>query len=84
MFVDNTKIYRTISSYEDSILLQNDFNNIMKWFSMWLMDLNYDKYKCMSFGNRTLSMSHYLMLTGEEIFLTRESARSQTWECFLI
>ena len=38
----------------------------MKWCSTWLMDLNYDKCKCMSFDNRTLSMSQYLMLTGEE------------------
>ena len=36
----------------------------------WLMDLNYEKCKCMSFGNRTLPMSQYLMSTGEEdIFL---------------
>ena len=66
MFADDTKIYHTISSNEDSILLQNDLSSIMKWCSTWLMDLNYDKCKCMSFGNRTLPMSQYLMSTGEE------------------
>ena len=33
MFADDTKIYRTISSNEDSILLQNDLSSIMKWCS---------------------------------------------------
>ena len=66
MFADDTKIYHTISSNEDSILFQNDLSSIMKWGSTWLMDLNYDKCKCMSFGNLTLPMSQYLMSTGEE------------------
>ena len=62
MFADDKKIYScTISSNEDSILLQNDLNSIMRWYSTWLMDLNYDKCKCMSFGNHTLSMSQYLI-----------------------
>ena len=42
----------------------------------------YDKCKCMSFGNCTLSMSQYLMSTGGRIFLLKQSANSQTWECF--
>ena len=51
MFADDTKIYRTISSNEDSILLQSDLlHSIMRWCSMWLMNLNYVKCKCMSFG----------------------------------
>ena len=66
MFADDTKIYHTISSNEDSILLQNNLSSIMKWCSTWLMDSNYGKCKCMSFGNRTLPMSQYLMSTGEE------------------
>ena len=45
IFADDTKIYYTISSNEDSILLQNDLSSIMKWCSTWLMDLNYDKCK---------------------------------------
>ena len=75
MFADDTKIYHTISSNEDSILLQNDLSSIMKWCSTWLMDLNYDKCKCkcMSFGNFTLPMSQYLMSTGEEDIFCYES-----------
>ena len=43
----------------------------------------YDKCKCMSFGNCTLSMSQYLMSTGEEdISVKSLHANSQTWECF--
>ena len=30
------------------------------------MDLNYDKCKCMSFGNRKLPMSQHLISTGKE------------------
>ena len=64
MFADDTKIYRTISSNEDSILLQSDLHSIMRWCSAWLMNLNYDK--CMSFGNRTFPTNQYLMSSGEE------------------
>ena len=66
MFADATKIYHTISSNEDSILLQSDLHSIMRWCSTWLMNLNYDKCKCMSFGNRTFPTSQYLMSSGEE------------------
>ena len=51
MFADDTKIYHTISSNEDSTLLRSDLHSIMRWCSTWLMNLNYDKCKCMSFGN---------------------------------
>ena len=85
MFADDTKIYRTISSNEDSILLQNDLSIIMKWCSTWLMDLNYDKCKCMSFGNHTLSMSQYLMSTGEEdISVMRVSDQSDLGVLFTL
>ena len=33
---------------------------------MWLMNLNYDKCKCMLLGNRTFPTKQYLMSTGEE------------------
>ena len=71
MFADDIKIYRTITSDEDSILCRMTKNSIMSWCLVWLMDLKC-KCKCMSFGNRTLSMSQYLMSTEEEdIFVKR-------------
>ena len=62
MFADDTKIYHTISSNEDSILLQNDLSSIMKRCSTWLMDLNYDKCKCMSVLVLHVSVSYSFAL----------------------
>ena len=61
MFADDKEKYCTISSNEDSILLQNDLNSIIRWYSTWLTDINYGKCKCVSLGNCTLSVSQYLI-----------------------
>ena len=58
MFADDTKIYHTISSDEDSILLQSDLHSIMRWCSMWLMNLNYNNYLYISVCH--LEIVHFL------------------------
>ena len=60
----------------------SDLHNIMKWCSTWLINLNYDKCKSMSFGNSTLPTRQYLMSTGEEDTLLIKSVSSLIWECF--
>ena len=49
---------------------------------MWLMNLNYDKCKCMSLGNRTFPTSQYLMKMGKECILLIKSVNNLIWECF--
>ena len=82
MFADDTKIYHTISSNEYSVLLHSGLHSIMRWCSMWLMNLNYDKCKNMSFGNHTFPTSQYLRSIGEERISVDMSVNSLIWECF--
>ena len=53
MFADDTEIYRTITSDEDSIYCRMTKNSITSWCSVWLMDLKY-KCKCILFGNHVI------------------------------
>jgi len=49
-FADDTKIYRTVQSYEGEIMLQNDINFIMDWSQKWQMEFNTEKCHTMSIG----------------------------------
>ena len=49
-FADDTRISKSISRYEDSILLQNDLNNVVNWSNTNNMVLNEDKFQLMIFS----------------------------------
>jgi len=50
LFADDTKIYRVISSPEDSDSLQTDIDSLQDWSSTWLLKFNASKCKCMNLG----------------------------------
>ena len=60
MFADDTKIFRLISSKEDSDKLQNDIKSLEKWSSIW--ELQFNSAKC-----------HVLTLGSSKIFVTRNA-----------
>ena len=66
MFADDSKIYCTITSDEDINRLQEDLHNVSIWCSKWLMTLNLDKCKCISFGSCALPMNQYTISLGDE------------------
>ena len=45
MFADDIKIYRTICNDSDTLLLQQDLNQLSEWASNWL--LKFSIAKCM-------------------------------------
>lgn len=52
LFADDCIIYRTITSLNDHLSLQNDLNIIYNWCNTWQMSLNLSKCKVMSFSRK--------------------------------
>ena len=48
MFADDRKIYRPMTSHEDTTILQNDLDCLQSWSAKWLLNLNLHKCKVMS------------------------------------
>ena len=44
LFADDTELLKTVTSLQDSILLQNDINALEKWSKIWL--LRFHPKKC--------------------------------------
>ena len=40
MFADDTKIYRPMTSHEDTTILQNDLDCLQSWSAKWLLYFN--------------------------------------------
>ena len=53
MFADDTKIYRPMTSHEDTTILQNDLDCLQSWSSKWLLNFNLHKCKVMSITKST-------------------------------
>jgi len=54
LFADDTKIWQSRSSKEDSVTLQDDLHSLSKWSNRWLLKFNLGKCKVMHIG-RNLS-----------------------------
>jgi len=48
-FVDDIKLYRTIRSFEDCLILQNDMNILHDWSKHWLLSFNISKCKSLTY-----------------------------------
>ena len=48
LFADDAVLYKTIKSKEDSTLLQQDLDNLLRWESQWQMSFHPDKCKVMN------------------------------------
>ena len=55
MFTDDNKIYATITSFREALVLQNDFCD---WAKEWLINFNISKRKHLSI----LTLYHYTKL----------------------
>lgn len=55
LFADDCIIYRSISSFNDHLALQNDLNLISNWCAAWQMTLNSNKCKVVSFSRKRVN-----------------------------
>ena len=59
LFADDAKIYRRITSPEDSISLQNDLATLEHWSQTWRLNFNAKKCKVMHFTRARLNKYHF-------------------------
>ena len=48
LYADDAKLFRHISTSQDSLFLQDDINNLSNWTDEWLIKLNINKCKFVS------------------------------------
>ena len=68
LFADDTKIFRTITSRDDSLNLQSDIDALEKWAVIWGMEFNREKCHVLTLGKfeNTKHTQRY-QLSGDEI-----------------
>lgn len=68
LYADDAKIYRFISSIQDRLLLQNDIEKLTNWTEKWLIKLNINKCKIVSYGRKIdHDYSYYINNTKIEV-----------------
>ena len=73
MFADDNKLYRTISSPQDTNILQHDIYQISAWGEHSLMPFNLDKCHdhVMTFGNSCEEYNYAMKKSGTPLTLNR-------------
>ena len=66
IFADDTKLYRSIISPDDSTILQSDLDLLVEWCKVWQMNFNFSKCKHLPLG-RNSPPRQYTMGSGNEI-----------------
>jgi len=64
-FADDTKVYSTISSYDDVLELQSKLDILGNWFTTWRMPVNISKCGVLEFLNTSFPKQYKLL--GESI-----------------
>jgi len=59
-FADDAKIFGIVTNIEDSRVMQDNLNKLLKWSEEWQMLFNNDKCKVMHFGKKHNLFSYYL------------------------
>ena len=68
LFADDTKIFREISTLNDSITLQKDIHSLESWTKRWLLGFNRDKCHILTLGKFVnITHTHRYTVAGYEI-----------------
>ena len=68
LFADDTKIFRKISSYHDSCILQSDIDKLENWFKNWLLKFHPDMCHVLSLGKiENIRHTHRYNICGKEM-----------------
>jgi len=68
LFADDAKLFRHISDISDNMKLQTSVDSVKAWSDRWMLKLNYNKCKVVSFGRRTSNDFRYSISDGQESF----------------
>ena len=61
LFADDIKLYHSIKSENDILLLQEDINKLYSWLSTWLLNFSIPKCKILRIGKSTLPAQFYTL-----------------------
>ena len=68
LFADDAKIFKHISSREDSVALQADINSVGSWSKTWLLTFHPDKCHVLTIGKFTnIRHTHRYKVYGKEL-----------------
>ena len=76
LFADDTKLYRTIVSTNDSVLLQKDIESMNRWSNEWQLSFNIGKCKVVQYGNVTFD-TDYQMMNEDGTLVDLQTAESE-------
>ena len=78
MFADDTKIYRPMTSHEDTTILQDDLDCLQSWSAKWLLNFDLHRCKVMSITKSTAcnhdTADHYLINKAQRLALHNTSS----------
>ena len=63
LFADDAKVFRSIRSLDDNVILQNDINKLTKWSEKWQLPFNVSKCKSLHIGSS--NPRHEYAMNGE-------------------
>ena len=66
IFADDTKIFRSIQSINDSNILQDDITKLIEWNEKWQLKFNIEKCKVMHYGKSNVNTSYQMFNTNLE------------------
>ena len=66
LFADETKIFRIISTLNDSLPLQKDIHSLENWTKLWLLGFNQDKFHILTLG-KVVNITHRYKVADYEI-----------------
>ena len=68
LFADDTKIFREISSKEDSLALQSDIDELESWSKKWLLKFNIEKCHVLTLGKlENIKHTHRYLICQNEL-----------------
>ena len=67
LYADDAKLFRHISCINDVDLLQKDFLDVQLWMEKWLLKLNINKCKVVSYGHQIGFINDYYLHSSGSI-----------------
>jgi len=67
LYADDAKVYKTIQSKGDEASLQSIINKLKEWSDRWLLKLNIDKCKVVSYSMRDILDTVYYIIDGNSV-----------------
>jgi len=69
LYADDAKLDKHVLQDEDHTDLQTAIDSIQEWMKKWLLKLNTDKYKVVSYGRHVTNYQYHMNHCGSDIAL---------------